>query len=131
MRSELQAAYTKRITTSLLKTLVHAHIHSATVCNSTLKHSVRTVCVQVHTHNLVHNLSHLFWCTQTVQIQIVTDTCTQDTSDSCYIIVGSSSPLISSVLRRATSFGFYPPATTTDGFQKTLETRNHNFCIYI
>lgn len=49
----------------------------------------------------------------------MTDTLTQNTSDSCYATVGFSSHLIFS--SESNKLWFYTPTTTTDGFQKSLE----------
>ena len=47
-------------------------------------------------------------------------TLTQNTSDSCYATVDFSSHLIFS--SEGDKLCFYPPTTTTDDFQKSLET---------
>lgn len=78
MRSELQAAYAKRITTSLLKTLVHRHTctraHTHTACSRALKCSVhQRVQIYSHVQRGAHLVSFVL-ATRRLTIQVLMDT---------------------------------------------------------
>lgn len=88
MRSELRAAYAKRITTSLLKTLVHTHSH--TQCPGVYIYTkiwCQPACTHAckHTH-LVHNIESFVW----VHTDLLYRYKWWHTSDWCAILICSS-----------------------------------------